>query len=28
VLNFAASIDDPQVTRLVDNVWRKLSGAA
>ena len=26
VLNFAASIDDPQVSRLVDNVWRRLSG--
>ena len=26
VLNFAASIDDPQVTRLVDNVWRRLGG--
>jgi hypothetical protein len=28
VLNFAASIDDPQVSRLVDNVWRRLSGPA
>ncbi len=25
VLNFAASIDDPQVSRLVDNVWARLS---
>ena len=25
-LNFAASIDDPQVTRLVENVWRRLAG--
>jgi hypothetical protein len=28
VLNFAASIDDPQVSRLVDNVWARLSGPA
>jgi hypothetical protein len=28
VLNFAASIDDPQVSRLVDNVWSRLSGPA
>jgi hypothetical protein len=26
VLNFAASIDDPQVSRLVDNVWARLAG--
>jgi hypothetical protein len=25
VLNFAASIDDPQVSRLVDNVWARLA---
>jgi hypothetical protein len=25
VLNFAASIDDPQVSRLVDNVWARLT---
>jgi hypothetical protein len=25
VLNFAASIDDPQVSRLVDNVWTELT---
>jgi len=25
VLNFAASIDDPQVSRLVDNVWSRLA---
>jgi len=24
-LNFAASIDDPQVSRLIENVWAKLS---
>jgi hypothetical protein len=24
-LNFAASIDEPVVSRLVDNVWRRLS---
>jgi hypothetical protein len=24
-LNFAASIDDPQVSRLVENVWERLS---
>ena len=28
VLNFAASIDDPQVSRLVDNVWARLGGPA
>jgi hypothetical protein len=25
VLNFAASIDDPQVSQLVDNVWTRLA---
>jgi hypothetical protein len=24
-LNFAASIDDPQVSRLIENVWARLS---
>ncbi len=28
VLNFAASIDDPQVAQLVENVWRRLGGAS
>src|SRR5688500_8746356 len=28
VLNFAASIDDPQVSRLVDNVWTRLAAEA
>ena len=25
-LNFAASIDDPRVSRLVENVWTRLAG--
>jgi hypothetical protein len=25
VLNFAASIEDPAVSRLVENVWRRLT---